>query len=91
MCRCMYLSVYVQLCDSFCVYRCTCLLVHIEMDVFVGICSDVCGFFCVQVHMVRESNKSQNIKDESILDQCLQNRAWVLKVSNVLGSLYNVF
>ncbi|KAK7488802.1 hypothetical protein BaRGS_00019937, partial [Batillaria attramentaria] len=33
-----------------------------------------------KVHMVRESNKSQNIKDESILDQCLQNRAWVLKL-----------
>ncbi|XP_076451080.1 uncharacterized protein LOC143286975 [Babylonia areolata] len=33
-----------------------------------------------KVHMVRESNRSQNIKEESILDQCLQNRAWVLKI-----------
>lgn len=33
-----------------------------------------------KVHMVRESNKSQNIKEESILDQCLQNRNWVLKI-----------
>ena len=35
--------------------------------------------------MVRESNRSQNIKEESILDQCLQNRGWVLKVSAFFG------
>lgn len=40
-----------------------------------------------KVHMVRESNKSQNIKDESILDQCLQNRAWVLKIFEDFKSL----
>ena len=54
------------------------LQVHTGIDVY----NHVCPF---QVHMVRESNRSQNIKEESILDQCLQNRGWVLKVSAFFG------
>ncbi|GFN93840.1 proline-rich protein 12 [Plakobranchus ocellatus] len=40
-----------------------------------------------KVKMTKESNKSENLTDEIVLDKCLENRNWVLQLFDSLKSL----
>ncbi|GFS07845.1 proline-rich protein 12 [Elysia marginata] len=40
-----------------------------------------------KVKMTKESNKSENLQDETILDKCLENRNWVLQLLDNLKNL----